>query len=143
MQSLLPVFPYLQNTNDSALQQPEDEVLLPITKLKIERWAQLENQSVLEIKKVTTLVKFPSKETKYMLILLVGLLLFKNKQTSPQNYDGFSKSCQTIQDGGSFFRILIFSSIIFDSSKNTEKRSMLLLFFYLKTFNSSVTHINS
>ena len=32
--------------------------------------------------KVTTLVKFPSKETRYMLILLVGLLLLKNKQAN-------------------------------------------------------------
>ena len=81
-----------------------------------------------------------------MLILLVGPLLLKNKQITKQtrakNYDGFSKSCQTIQGDGSFFRFLIFSSIIFDSSKDAEKRPMLL-FFYLKTFNSSVTHINS
>ena len=52
----------------------------------------------------------------------------KNKQTRAKNYDGFSKSCQTIQDGGSFFRFLIFSSIIFDSSKDAEKRPMLLFF---------------
>ena len=62
-----------------------------------------------------------------------GRATFIKKQTKKQTNKSqklwwFSKSCQTIQDGGSFFRFLIFSSIVFDSSKDAKKRPMLLFF---------------